>query len=109
MDSICKEPLVIARIWHGTADPAHADAYVRHLREHTFPQLLSIAGHRGGYVLRRTRGGTVEFTVITLWDSLDAIRRFAGDDPETAVVPAAAAALLASYDSRAAHWEIVLS
>jgi heme-degrading monooxygenase HmoA len=101
--------LVIARIWHGTADSAHADAYVTHLREQTFPQLSSIAGHRGGYVLRRIRGGTVDFTVITLWDSLEAIRHFAGDDPETAVVPAAVAALLESYESRAAHWEIVLS
>jgi heme-degrading monooxygenase HmoA len=100
---------VIARIWHGTADAARADAYVAHLREHTFPQLSAIAGHRGGYVLRRVSGGMVEFTVITLWDSLDAIRHFAGDDPEKAVVPSAAAELLASYEARAAHWEIVLA
>jgi heme-degrading monooxygenase HmoA len=100
---------VIARIWRGAADRPHAEAYVAYLREQTFPHLLSIAGHRGGYVLQRGRGDMVEFTVITLWESLDAIRQFAGDDPEAAVVPDRAAALLASYDARAAHWEIVLS
>ena len=100
---------MIARTWHGTTDSRHADAYVRHLREHTFPALASMTGHRGGYVLRRASGDSVEFTVITLWDSLDAIRHFAGEDLEAAVVPAAAAALLASHDTRAAHWEVALS
>jgi heme-degrading monooxygenase HmoA len=100
---------VIARTWHGTTDSRRADAYLTHLREHTFPQLSAIPGYRGGYVLRRARPNSVEFAVITLWDSLNDIRRFAGEDLEAAVVPAAAAALLASYDSRAAHWEVALS
>jgi heme-degrading monooxygenase HmoA len=100
---------LIARTWHGTTDSGHADAYVRHLREHTFPALAAIPGHCGGYVLRRPSGNSVEFTVITLWDSLNAIRHFAGEDLDAAVVPAAAAALLASYDTRAAHWEVALS
>jgi hypothetical protein len=99
---------VIARIWNGTTMRGNAGAYVAHLREHTFPQLATIAGHRGGYVLSRARADGVEFTVITLWDSLDAIRRFAGPDPEVAVVPPAAQALLASYDGRAAHWDVVV-
>jgi heme-degrading monooxygenase HmoA len=100
---------VIARIWRGTSDRARADAYVAHLGEHTFPHLSAIPGHRGAYVLRRAHGDTVDFMVMTLWDSPDAIRRFAGDDLEAAVVPAPAAALLASYETRATHWEIVLS
>jgi len=99
---------VIARVWKGTARPEHADAYVAHLREKTFPQLSAIAGHRGAYVLRRDRGGIVDFTVITLWESLDAIRAFSGSDPEAAVVPPAAQALLASYDDRAVHWDVPL-
>jgi heme-degrading monooxygenase HmoA len=99
---------MIARIWSGRTAAGNAGAYVAHLRDQTFPQLSSIPGHRGGYVLRRSRGDIVEFTVLTLWESLDAIQRFAGeDDPEVAVVPPAAAALLSSYDARAAHWEIV--
>jgi len=100
---------VIARIWNGRTVPGNAGAYVAHLRDHTFPALSAIPGHRGGYVLTRARGPIVEFTVMTLWESLDAIRRFAGDDdPEAAVVPPAAPALLASYDARAVHWEVAL-
>jgi heme-degrading monooxygenase HmoA len=99
---------VIARIWHGTTDPADADAYAAHLRDQTLPHLKSIAGHRGAFVLKRSRGDHVEFTVLTLWDSVDAIRDFAGDDPEAAVVPPAAAALLTAYERRAVHWEVVL-
>jgi heme-degrading monooxygenase HmoA len=99
---------MIARTWSGSARPEHADAYVAHLREHTFPQLASIPGHRGASVLRRERPAIVEFIVITLWESLDAIAAFAGPDAELAVVPAAAQALLFSYDSRAAHWDVAL-
>jgi heme-degrading monooxygenase HmoA len=100
---------MIARMWSGTARPEHADAYVIHLQQKTLPQLASIPGHHGAYILRRVQaGGTdlVEFTVITLWESLDAIARFAGADPEVAVVPPEAQALLASYDDRAVHWEV---
>jgi len=100
---------MIARMWSGRARPEHADAYVSHLQQKTLPQLASIPGHRGAYILRRApAGGTglVEFTVITLWESLDAITRFAGADPEAAVVPPEAQALLASYDDRAVHWEV---
>jgi heme-degrading monooxygenase HmoA len=99
---------VIARTWRGSARPEQADAYVAHLRERTFPQLTTIPGHRGAYVLRRDGGSQVEFTVITLWESIDAIRRFAGDDPELAVVPPAAQALLSSYDDRAVHWDVAV-
>jgi heme-degrading monooxygenase HmoA len=102
---------MIARMWSGRARPGQADAYVSHLQHATLPQLASIAGHRGAYVLRRAcadGSGVVEFNVVTLWGSIEAIARFAGDDPEVAVVPAAARALLTSYDERAVHWEVAL-
>ena len=50
------------------------------------PTLGRIEGHRGAYLLRRTVGAAIEIVVFTLWDSMDAIRRFAGIDPEKAVV-----------------------
>jgi heme-degrading monooxygenase HmoA len=100
--------VVIARTWSGSALPEHADAYVAHLREHTLPQLASIPGHRGAYVLRRAQAAIVDFTVITLWESVAAVAAFAGADAEAAVVPAAAQALLATYDARAAHWDVAL-
>jgi heme-degrading monooxygenase HmoA len=97
---------VIARIWGGTARPDRIDAYVTHLREKTFPQLASIDGHRGAYVLTRPSNDIVDVTVITLWESVDAIARFAGADPEVAVVPQEAQALLNSWDLRAVHWHV---
>jgi heme-degrading monooxygenase HmoA len=106
---------MIARVWNGAARPEHADAYVAHLKEKTLPHIASIPGHCGAYVLRRAASstdgragpGVVAFTVITLWESLDAIARFAGADAEAAVVPPDAQALLASYDDRAVHWDVV--
>jgi heme-degrading monooxygenase HmoA len=100
---------VIARVWSGATPVEKADAYVAHLRERTFPELTRIAGHRGASVLRRPSGHAVAFTVITLWESIDAIRAFAGDDVEAAVVPAEARALLSAYDARAVHWDVALS
>ena len=93
-------------MWSGTARPDKADAYVRHLQQRTFPLLTSSPGHRGAYVLRRDAGGRVVFTVITLWDSVDAIAVFSGGDPEKAVIPQEAKALLMSYDTHAVHWEV---
>ena len=100
---------MIARVWSGAASAANAGAYVAHLHAHVFPELTRIAGHRGAYVLRRPAAAGVAFTVITLWESIDAIRAFAGDDAEAAVVPAGARALLSSWDERAVHWEVALA
>src|SRR5947208_15587898 len=97
---------MIARMWSGMTRPEQADAYLAHLRDQTFRQLAAIPGHRGACVLRRATPGTVTFTVITLWDSLAAIARFASDDPEGAVVPPAAQALTAHHDARAVHWDV---
>jgi heme-degrading monooxygenase HmoA len=99
---------VIARIWRGETEPSQADRYLDHLRERTFPGLKEIPGHRLAYALRRANGARVEFLVITLWDSLDAIRAFAGSDAEVAVVPPEARVLLTSHDPRAVHWEVAL-
>ncbi|HEX7136412.1 MAG TPA: antibiotic biosynthesis monooxygenase [Vicinamibacterales bacterium] len=101
---------MIARTWRGAAEPANANRYVDHLRAHTLPVLSHIPGYCGGYVMRHrhTSGSRVEFMVVTLWESLDAIRAFAGADTGAAVVPAEARALLASYDDRAVHWDVVL-
>jgi heme-degrading monooxygenase HmoA len=69
------------------------------------PSLCSIQGYRGGRVLQRAVNGRVEFLVITNWDSLDAVRVFAGDDPERAVVEPAARKLLARFDGFVRHFE----
>jgi heme-degrading monooxygenase HmoA len=98
---------MIARIWSGVARLDSIDAYISHLRDKTLPAIEGLEGHRGAYVLRRGAGEQVVVTVITLWESVDAIKRFAGDDVEAAVVPPEAQALLASWDVRAVHWDVV--
>ena len=77
--------------------------YLAHLESAVLPELRHIDGHRGAYVLRDGH----EFQVVTLWDSMEAVRGFAGDDPEAAVVPPEARALLARFDERVRHFEIV--
>ena len=97
---------MIARMWSGVAREGSVDAYLAHLRDTTFPALQDLPGHRGGYVLQRVADDRTMVTVITLWDSIDAIARFAGPDVEAAVVPPEAQVLLASWDARAMHWEV---
>jgi heme-degrading monooxygenase HmoA len=99
---------VIARIWHGWTTPANADAYETLLRSEVLPGISRIDGARGAYVLRDPVGDEVEFVTITLWDTLDAVRAFAGEDYEVAVVPSPARQLLARFDERSRHYETVL-
>ncbi len=100
---------MIARVWKGTAQPDAAHEYLAHLRDTVFPDIATIEGNQGALVLERTEGGAVEFTVITLWTSMEAIHRFAGADAEAAVVAPQAQALLSSYDGRVIHYQVPLT
>jgi heme-degrading monooxygenase HmoA len=99
---------VIARIWHGWTTPENADAYEELLRSEVLPAIRRIDGARGSYVLRDPVEAEVEFVTITLWDSVDAVRAFAGDDYELAVVPPPARRLLTRFDERSRHYEAVI-
>jgi heme-degrading monooxygenase HmoA len=99
---------MIGRLWHGSARPEHADAYERLLRAEVLPGIHGIEGHRGAFLLRRERGERVEFVTLTLWETLDAVRAFAGDDYEAAVVLPEARALLDEFDERSAHYEVLI-
>ncbi len=99
---------MILRIWHGWPTPANADAYQSLLKEEIFVGVGNrrILGYRGIRLLRRTVDGEVEFITIMTFDGLDAIRQFAGEDYEKAVVPPKARALLARFDERSQHYEV---
>jgi heme-degrading monooxygenase HmoA len=102
---------VIARIWSASATTAGAAAYVEHFTTKVLPDLKAVDGHRGAYLLRRESGDggdQVELQVITLWASLDAIRDFAGEDLETAVVEPEARAVLAAYSRTVTHHDVVV-
>ncbi|HSB00685.1 MAG TPA: antibiotic biosynthesis monooxygenase [Anaerolineales bacterium] len=100
---------MIARMWRGYALPEKADDYARHLQMSVLPELRQIDGFQGVKLMRQDSPEDVEFIVLTFWESMDAIRRFAGDDPEVAVVAPAAQALFRKYDSTVRHFEVVLN
>jgi len=99
---------MIGRLWHGWTTIEDAPRYEEHLRRETFPALRGIEGYVEGYVLRRDSGDRVDFAVLTLWESLEAIRRFAGDDYETAVVPEEARRALRGFGERVTHYEVAI-
>lgn len=99
---------MISRQWRGLAKLSDANRYVEHLRTETFPQLARITGFVSASILRRDMEDGVEFLVITMWKSLEAIRSFAGPDAEQAVVPEKVQAMMVSYDRTVSHYEVVV-
>lgn len=99
---------MISRIWHGWTVPGNADRYEALLRDEIFAgiQRRRIPGFQGIQLLRRDAGAEVEFVTIMLFESLDAVREFAGEDYEVAVVPQKARALLSRFDARSQHYEV---
>ncbi len=101
---------MISRIWHGWTTPQNADAYEELLRHEIFVGIAdrNIRGYKGIHLLRRSLENEVEFITIMWFDSMDAVREFAGEDYEVAVVPPKARQLLARFDPRSAHYEVIV-
>jgi heme-degrading monooxygenase HmoA len=99
---------MICRIWHGWTTPEDADAYEHLLRSEIFAGIVKrgIPGFQGIELLRRPGEHLVEFVTLMWFNSLEAVRAFAGADYEVAVVPPAARALLQRFDARSAHYEV---
>lgn len=98
---------MISRQWRGLAKQSQADKYIEHLRHETFPKLEEIPGFVNASIHRRTVPGGVEFLIVTIWESIDAIKGFAGTDVETAVVPPSVQEMMVEYDNRVRHYQIV--
>jgi heme-degrading monooxygenase HmoA len=98
---------VISRQWRGIAKRSEADRYVAHLRAETFPQLGDIPGFVSASILRRDVAEGVEFLIVTTWESIEAIRRFAGEDPQRAVVPEKVQEMMVTCDRTVHHYEVV--
>ena len=75
---------MIARAWHGVVPLQKADEYTEYLNKTGVPDYQNTPGNRGVYVLCRPEGGRMHYLLLTLWDSIDAIKRFAGEDYEQA-------------------------
>ena len=99
---------MISRIWHGYTAPENANTYENLLKEEIFVGIRDrkIPGFREIQLFRREIGTEVEFITVMWFDSLEAVRIFAGDDYEVAVVPPKARAVLSHFDERSQHYEV---
>jgi hypothetical protein len=101
---------MINRIWHGWTTRENAPLYQSLLETEILPGIAArrIKGYGGAHLLRRDLETEVEFVTILWFDSFDAVREFAGEDADVAVVPAKARELLSRCDARSAHYQVLL-
>ncbi|KAB0266591.1 antibiotic biosynthesis monooxygenase [Microvirga brassicacearum] len=101
---------MISRLWHGWTSRENADAYENLIRHTIFPGIIArkIAGLRHIELFRRPLGDEVEFITVMWFASWEAVKDFAGPDWETSVVPPAARAVLARFDEKAQHYEVMV-
>lgn len=97
---------MIARIWRGAVRARDADEYARYMQRTGIPGYAETPGNRGVYMLRRQLGERCEFTMVTFWDSIEAVKAFAGEDHETAVFYPEDDRYLIERDLESAHFEV---
>jgi hypothetical protein len=102
---------MITRLWRGWTSLDNADAYKRIVSTEVLPSIArrGIDGYRGAYLLRREVGDEVEFATILLFESVEALREFGGEDYEKAYVPPRAREVLARFDETSAHYETLMT
>jgi hypothetical protein len=101
--------MMIARHWKGWTTRKNADAYEEHLKEKVLPSLRNDLDYGGGYVFRSDGLDETEFVVINLFDSIEAVRRFAGENYTIAVFEPEAKLLLSRMEPSAMHYEVRVS
>lgn len=97
---------MIARVWKGWTRPENADAYENLLRETVIPGLRQIPGHRGTYIMRQEGADETEFIVMNLFETLEAVKAFAGENYAVAVFEPEAKILLSRVEPLAQHYKV---
>ena len=97
---------MIARLWHGAVPAEKAEDYMRYLERTGLPDYRATPGNRGVSVLRRSEAGVAHFLLVSLWESWDAIRAFAGDDPDRARYYPEDAEFLLELEPTVTHYEV---
>jgi heme-degrading monooxygenase HmoA/uncharacterized damage-inducible protein DinB len=100
---------MIARFWDGVTDARHAEEYADYVRKTGVAELAATEGSRGAYLFRRTEGERAHFRVLSLWDSMEGVRRFAGSDPEKAHYYPEDERFLLALEPRVTHYEVAAS
>ena len=98
---------MIVRAWRGRAAAMNAKAYLEHFRNYVLPELNRIDGFQGASLLRKDCGTEVEYLVLSRWISMDAVRTFAGNEVDKAVVEPQAVAALIDFDHQVEHYLVV--
>jgi len=99
---------MLARTWHGVTPAAKSEAYLAYLNKTGVPDLQATPGNRGVYVLRRIAGEHAHFLFVSLWDSLEAIKEFAGEAPERARYYPEDKDFLIELEPHVMHYEVVV-
>jgi len=102
-----KSHRMVARIWHGRTLTTKADEYEKYLENSGVKKILSTDGNHGVEVLRRTNGDQTDFVVISYWESIEAVKRFAGADYQKAVILPRDAEFLIDVEPEVVHYEVV--
>jgi heme-degrading monooxygenase HmoA len=97
---------MVARTWRGWTRSEDADEYAAYIAETGLRAYRETPGNRGAWIMRRDEEGRTEFVTLSFWDSLDAIRAFAGDDLERAVYYPEDDRFLVDREDRVKHWEL---
>ena len=100
---------MIARLWHGAVPARRSDEYLGYLEKTGAPECRATPGNRGVYILCRAEGETAHFLFVSLWDSFDAIRAFAGADISKAHYYPEDAEYLLALEPTVMHYEVVAS
>lgn len=98
---------MIARIWKGETEVSESESYLKYMEETGLADYREAEGNKGVVVLRRQRAGRAEFLLLTLWDGMDAIRRFAGPRPERARYYPEDERFLLHLEPEVEHWEVM--
>jgi heme-degrading monooxygenase HmoA len=98
---------MIMRTWRGAVRPEDEERYLRHQGDTGVREYRETPGNVGALVLRRERDGLVEVTTVSFWDSMDAVKAFAGEDPGRAKFYPGDDELLAEKDAHADHYEVI--
>ena len=99
---------MISRHWTGVAKKEKANQYILHLQNETFKQIQMMPGFISARILQRELSDGIEFLIITEWESIAAIKQFAGDDPGLAVVPQSVKDMMIRHDKKVRHYEIIV-